>query len=411
MLLLVAAVSASTLLPAQAAQQRSRWRPGPIKIAISQSLLQPQPNIKTDSDVTSAITRAIEAWKNVADIDLVQVTSDRSSVSPTGIAGDGISLITIAPTAENVSLFKSDVESAAKTRVFVDKRGFISEADIVLSPFLEFSSDGSYGTFDLESTIRHEIGHLLGLRHSSVVGSVMYDVASRNGVFGETGVVSGALTEDDLSAIRDLYDDGNIPNCCGVVNGKLVGLSKNTSSLELWLQHVSTGKIAAHASAGPDGAFRFGGIEYGEYEVVARGLTKSGGRSTELLGDVTISSSEPVNFAHKVANQPLDFSTELLGKNGILSDSPLMLHRGTSYSIYIGGRDLRSDRLRLEAGSPFMSVVGDSLIDMAYDEGVSGIKFTLNIDGRTPPGNYSICAISLAGSRDCVPGGIVVLTE
>ncbi|MEP6944647.1 MAG: matrixin family metalloprotease [Acidobacteriota bacterium] len=393
------------------AQQRARWRPGPIKIAISQSLLQPEPNIKWNSDVRAAIERAIDAWRNVADVEFVQVVSDKLSVSPVGTSGDGVSLITIAPTAENVLIFKNDPESAAKTRVFVNRRGFISEADIILSPFQQFSTDGSYGSFDLETTIKHEIGHLLGLQHSSVVGSVMYEVTSKNGVFGETNGRAGKLTADDLSAIRDLYDDGVYTGCCGVLSGRLTGFNKNTRSVELWLQEASTGRIVAHAAASDEGEFRFGGIGAGDYDVIAREVGKAGTMSTTSLGEATVKNAETTSFDRTIAHRTLDFSTELLGKNGILSDSPLKLSRGTSYGLYIGGRQLGSGHIKLDINSPHLTIDGDSLIDMDYDEGISGLKFSLKIDAETPPGNYSICAISPSGARDCIAGGIVVLSE
>jgi Matrixin/Putative peptidoglycan binding domain/Ricin-type beta-trefoil lectin domain-like len=54
------------------------------------------------------------------------------------------------------------------------------------------------GGFDVETVALHEIGHILGLAHSDVAGSVMFPSVSSN-------TTKRALTADDLSGIRDLY--------------------------------------------------------------------------------------------------------------------------------------------------------------------------------------------------------------
>lgn len=54
------------------------------------------------------------------------------------------------------------------------------------------------GAFDLETVALHEIGHLLGLHHSSVEGAIMYPSIA-------AGVTKG-LHGDDIQGIRDLYN-------------------------------------------------------------------------------------------------------------------------------------------------------------------------------------------------------------
>lgn len=54
------------------------------------------------------------------------------------------------------------------------------------------------GAFDLETVALHEIGHLLGLSHSSVEGALMYPSIL-------AGVTKG-LHGDDIQGIRDLYN-------------------------------------------------------------------------------------------------------------------------------------------------------------------------------------------------------------
>lgn len=59
-----------------------------------------------------------------------------------------------------------------------------------------WSLTGSGGTFDVETVALHEVGHLLGLGHSSVAGSVM---------FPTYGGFKRSLTQDDVDGIRRLY--------------------------------------------------------------------------------------------------------------------------------------------------------------------------------------------------------------
>lgn len=60
-------------------------------------------------------------------------------------------------------------------------------------------ADGSQvGAFDVETVALHEIGHILGLAHSSVAGSVMFASVSSNST-------KRVLTADDLAGIRSLY--------------------------------------------------------------------------------------------------------------------------------------------------------------------------------------------------------------
>ncbi|KAH8667026.1 carbohydrate-binding protein [Xylariales sp. PMI_506] len=53
-------------------------------------------------------------------------------------------------------------------------------------------------SFDIETIGLHELGHILGLYHSSIVGSVMYPSVSAN-------LTKRSLTADDQNAIRNLY--------------------------------------------------------------------------------------------------------------------------------------------------------------------------------------------------------------
>lgn len=95
-----------------------------------------------------------------------------------------------------------------------------------------WSLTGSGGTFDVETVALHEAGHLLGLGHSSVAGSVM---------FPTYGGVRRSLTQDDVDGIRRLY-----PSMCrrgdsGDQAGKAssIALARNANGEE-WVTAVRT---------------------------------------------------------------------------------------------------------------------------------------------------------------------------
>ncbi len=401
--------STSSVLAAKEEIPRLVWREKRIEIAISRALLSASPNIKAGSDVAGAIRRSIEAWQDVAAIELVTLESTKQDVSPAGFAGDGVNLITIAASPENVLFFGKDPYSAsAKTRIFYTRRGSITEADIVLNPFQLFSTDGSFGTFDLESTLRHEIGHLLGLRHSAVVGAAMYDSATKNGVFGTLNNAVG-LTADDIAAVRALYGSTEPEeDCCGSIAGRLNGPNRAGREYVVWAQETSTGRLVANTITDRSRSFRLDGLSDGESSVFAVESGKAQTFSPQSLGDAKVAKGTTTTLSARYVRQPINFSLQLLGANGILSDSPIVLSRGTSQRIYAGGSRLTDDRIRIESDSPFLSVSAESSDDIQFDADLTGVSFLLRVDPETPSGQYNIMAISADGTYDIRIGAITV---
>src|SRR2546423_1043269 len=172
----------------------TRWPVNTITIAFSESLFNPQAfgttNVKPGTDVAQAARNALRRWSLAANVNFIETRVPLTDVSPSG-AGDGVTLITIANTAANRSFVTGNgavPDGPGKTRVFTTPTGQITEADIVLNPTFVggggygWSSDATADTFDIEGTLVHAVGPLLGLNHSGVPGATLQPRQGRNGL-------------------------------------------------------------------------------------------------------------------------------------------------------------------------------------------------------------------------------------
>lgn len=405
------AVFASTPAVAERHEpQMLRWRKQVIQIAVSTSLTQPSTNIKTNSDVLTALSRSLVAWSSVANIEFRLVTSEKQNVSPVGRMGDGVSLITIAQSPENLLFFARDPFSeAAKTRIFYNKRGDITEADIVLNPLQQFSTDGTYGTFDLETTFAHEVGHLLGLQHSAVIGSLMSDKVARNTGQRILDTVRAMLSESDVTAIRNLYGADAEEDCCGAITGKLLLQSgKGARLATVWAEDSETGLIVGHTETSGDGSYRIGGLKNGRYSLFWQRKEKGSGLSSGDIGKANVEESNVVLATQKITSARSDVVLTHIGKDMQLGDSSIEIRAGGEYMIVIGGKNLKVNSVNLQFNTPFLQVYPDSLRSEDFGDEVEAISFILKIDWEAPAGVYSIFARDREGRRTVLIGAITV---
>ncbi|CAN5427069.1 hypothetical protein BH10ACI2_BH10ACI2_23030 [soil metagenome] len=390
---------------------RLRWKGKTVKISISNGMISPNSSIKSDSDVISAIKSSLESWQSIADVDFVVEITDKQSVSPSGVSGDGVSLITIAQTPENVLLFSKDPQAeSAITRYFYNGKGFITEADIVLNPFQQFSTDGTFGTFDLQATITHEIGHLLGLHHSSVLGATMSESRPRNGAFGISDLSSRSLAESDIAAIRDLYGvKGDEVPCCAAIAGKLLTADKGgVKNIRVWVEDSETGRVAAQVEAAGDGSFRIGGLPEATYSIFWEKKDDGTGSAFGELDPATVIKGETTVLSDKMVLKRPDFSLEYLGINSQLADSAVPLVAGRQYLLYLGGKHLNSKGINIVFNSRYIKVIHQSVSQQDFGDEVSVINVTVNVDQNAPPGSYSIFAARPDGSISSMIGALSV---
>jgi hypothetical protein len=414
-----------------------RWLARPIIVAFSSSLSSPPSNIKTGSDVMGAARRALQRWAGVADIQFLETRSTAQTISPQH-AGDRINLITVS--ADNSALFRSS-ENPGRTRVFADSGGAIIEADIALNPNELFSSDGTPGTYDLESTLTHEIGHLLGLEHSAVIGATMQPRQAQNGVYGLAAFTQRTLSEDDISGARSLYGGRG---GTGSVSGRLISNASPGQSQPVFGGHVfaedaATGRVMAGSVTLASGEYRLEALWPGNYRLIGQsldgpigvrdlapivgsnaGLTDTRpsfrtlflpGQSGSQLTAITANVASSLGFFVS-SNPPPSLKPQVIGMNGELSTTALPLEAGRTYTIYVGGAGLDQVLASgISISSPFMTVNPDTLMEEEFDTPYTVISFEITVASDTPPGDYSIRLLTLSGELAYLPGALTIDAE
>src|SRR5436190_1825712 len=80
---------------------------------------------------------------------------------------------------------------------------YIDDADIYTNTRYDYTSsresDGCSGEYDIDGIMTHEVGHVIGLGHTTVVGATMYPSVSACNFNNRT------LEADDLAGKNDLY--------------------------------------------------------------------------------------------------------------------------------------------------------------------------------------------------------------
>jgi hypothetical protein len=410
--------------PAAQTVRKMRWPKKTIEVSLSSSLLSPGTNIKPDSDVVGAAQRAFARWVSMTNIDFVVNWSAATSVSPAE-AGDGISLITIAATPENEA-FNFEA-TTGRTRVFFDpETGKIVEADISINPRpraedgteLLFSTDGTPGTYDLEATFTHEIGHLLGLDHSAVLSSTMQSRQAFNGTFGLPALTERTLSEDDRQKIRSLYGS---QEKLGRIEGKLVdnrtpGTLTPLNGVNVWAENVATGRVIASAITADDGSYRLESLVPGQYRVMVSPGGEVGSvsvqkfRSFELSNQVAVKADSPTALnSSLVPAQTSALNPRVIGLNAELSTVALPLVPGKRVKVYLGGEGVdQVPGTSIVVNSPFFTIDPATLTREQIAAPFPVVSVELQVAANAPFGDYSIRLQSNSGETAFVPGAITI---
>jgi hypothetical protein len=424
-----------------AAATQIRWPTTSITVALSTSLSSPPAYVRaTGAQVVLAARRALSRWALASNIQFNVTTSAAQDA-----VGDGVSLITIADTGQNRALFSTGVQPG-RARVAFDGSGNLTEADLAINPLVTrfdflgnqvasfFSTDGAADSYDLESTFVHEIGHMLGLEHSGVVASSMQPRQGTNGTYNLPSFTTRTLSSDDLAGIRAVYGPRS---GLGGIAGR-VGYNSATGAAafgaHVFAEEVATGRVVAGNVVNAAGNYRIDGLPPGQYRVVVEPLdepvaatqigSNGGGYPASTLsnmpafvtteaGTVTVGAEATAQLNVAVPGTVPAINPRFIGTGASfqLSTVAVPVVPGQSQTILVAGDNMNAapsgtvTGVSISINSPFITV---SNVQQLGGFGIPVISFDISPSILTPPGEYSVRAISSAGQIAYISGGLTV---
>jgi hypothetical protein len=424
-----------------AANAQVRWPTTSITVALSTSLNSPPPYVRaTGAQVVLAARRALSRWARAANLQFNVTTSGAQDA-----VADGVSLITVADTGANRALFSTGVQPG-RTRVTFDGSGNITEADLAINPLVTrfdafgnqavgfFSTDGTADSYDLESTFVHEIGHMLGLEHSGVVAASMQPRQGTNGTSDLPNFTTRTLSSDDVAGVRAIYGPRS---GLGSIAGR-VGYNSPAGAAafgaHVFAEEVATGRVAAGNVANAAGNYRIDGLPPGQYRVVVEQLddpvlatqigSDGGGYPATTLGNmppfvtteagtvaVGAEATATLNVGVPGASPVVNPKFIGTGASSQLSTVAVPVVPGQPQTILVAGDNMNAalagaaTGVSISVNSPFIAV---SNVQQVNGFGVPVISFDISPSPLTPPGEYSVRALSSAGQVAYISGGLTV---
>jgi len=216
--------------------------------------------ITADSDPIGAFQAALKSWSSVSGSAV-----NFAPLGPTSRgndANDGRNVIVFGDTPE----IRSVVGSAlAVTLNMVMDDGRIVDSDTLFNPAYKFSTTLAGGTYDLQSVATHELGHVLGANHSTVLAATMFQSMP------SSANLEARLSADDVAFAADAYPAVGAGARLGNITGMVSYAGAPVSNASVVAVDTHAGVAVAALSDG-DGSFQIAQLPPGSYLVYAEPL-------------------------------------------------------------------------------------------------------------------------------------------
>src|SRR6185436_4093405 len=216
----------------------------PLAYEIDSKLVAAKPAI------AAMVDHAFETWAAVPDANVSFVSRGVSTTASK--RNDGRVSISLAN-----ELFSGQGSFALTTYTF-DENGRFTDADIQIDPEL------LRGDFNIDTALRHEVGHVLGLDHSAVLSAVMYP-------FVTSSDMPNTFDSDDRIAIAQTYPKTDPTLTGATLQGRVLGDSGAIFAAQVVAMNAR-GEPVATGLTSVSGEFTLTGIPAGRYRIYVEPL-------------------------------------------------------------------------------------------------------------------------------------------
>lgn len=238
-----------------------RWAQLPVSFVINS---QGSADVPDPSD-RSAVLLGFRAWEDLPASSASFVEDSAADATRTDFQAQDIHLIMWDEDGSS-GLFAPGAGIIALTPLLASTSdGTILDADIVFNGALQFSTDQTAGTFDIQSVATHEVGHMLGFDHTGGPLVTMFAAIQAG------QLTARSLSRDDEAAAVHVYPAG------ATGRGRITGtIARQGGGGVRYPQVVAvdeaTGELAATALGTASGDYALEGLLPGTYRLYAEAL-------------------------------------------------------------------------------------------------------------------------------------------